>query len=230
MPQRKSRLSSASRSSVMPSKRRVSTHRLSSYSARKRWRRASYSSFPGARPKPVLMSPRAPLEACARRVSIGRGSRCRSARMRFSARPRSGAVSAKVPSRSNRTTRTPFSFTAASPAHAVDQVVDRGIGAERVDAAERVVAHADDFAYLEPCPAAMARELRGLDELHVVVRSLGKELQHVLRADDRKGVGLEVAVDRRKKYSAAFPRELGAGAHRARRVGHVLEQLHAGDD
>ena len=29
---------------------------------------------------------------------------------------------------------------------------------------------------------------------------------------------------------AAGPRELRAGAHGARRIGHVLEQLHAGDD
>src|SRR5882724_12810013 len=101
------------------------------------------------------MRPRAPLEACARSVSMDRGARLRSARIRFSARPRSGAVSAKVPSRSNSTARTPFSLTAASPAHAVHQVVDAGVAAERVDLGERVVGHADDLAHLEPRGAAV---------------------------------------------------------------------------
>src|SRR5258705_13742907 len=99
-------------------------------------------------PNPALSRPRAPLEVCGRATSGGRGARPRSARTRLRARARSGAVSAKVPSRSNSTARTPFNFTEASPAHAVHQVVDAGIASERVDPGERVVGHADDAAYL----------------------------------------------------------------------------------
>src|SRR5882672_866223 len=126
---------------------------------------------------PALSRPRAPLEVCGRAISAGRAARPRSARTRLRARARSGAVSANVPSRSNRTARTPFSFTAASPAHAVHQIVDAGIAAERIDLGERVVRHADDLAHFQPGFAAVARELRGLDELQVIVGALGQELQ-----------------------------------------------------
>src|SRR6185312_3576029 len=63
---------------------------------------ASYPASPGLMLNPKPKRPRAPAEASVRISSNGRGGNPRAMRCRFRAYPRSGAVSASVPSRSKR--------------------------------------------------------------------------------------------------------------------------------
>src|SRR5690348_6823540 len=63
---------------------------------------ASYPASPGLMLNPRPNRPRAPAEASVRMSSNGRGENPRAMRCRFRAYPRSGAVSASVPSRSKR--------------------------------------------------------------------------------------------------------------------------------
>src|SRR2546430_3647349 len=108
--------------------------------------------------------------------------------MVFTAEARSGAVSANVPSKSNSTARVLVT-------HAAQEIVDVAVAPQPVLARERVVGHADELRAAQPGVASEARELRGLDEAQVVVRAARQQAQDVLRADDRKQIGLGVAVD-----------------------------------
>jgi hypothetical protein len=80
---------------------------------------------------------------------------------RLRAPPRSGAVSARVPSRSKRTA----SGTALCP----QQVIDVGIGADHALACEGVVTQAGDLEYFQPGVAAKLGKFRRLEEAGVVV-------------------------------------------------------------
>ncbi len=68
------------------------------------------------------------------------------------------------------------------------------------------------------------------DELGVVVRSLGQQAEDVLGAEHGEQVGFRIAVDRRDDDGAAGPDQRRAGTDRRRGIGHVLDELHAGDD
>src|SRR5262245_40164335 len=103
--------------------------------------------------------PRAPAEANGRMRSTAIGSRPCSSRSRFIAAARSPAVSAKVPSRSNRTALVPDT---------ADEVIDVGIRAEAVLLGDRVVRHADHLFGAQSRLAAPAAQLRGTDEALVV--------------------------------------------------------------
>src|SRR5262245_60323013 len=105
-------------------------------------------------PRPAPIRPRAPAEACGRSSSSGISANPFAARKRLSARDRSAAVSASVPSKSNRT----------ALAGTAEGIVDVAILAQAVLLRERVVGHALEFHRLEPGVAAPARELRGPDE------------------------------------------------------------------
>ena len=70
----------------------------------------------------------------------------------------------------------------------------------------------------------------GVQEFRVVVRAPGQESEDVLRRDHRQRVGLEVAADRRDHDGPAGAHERRAGRDDRSRIGHVLEQFHAGDD
>src|SRR5260221_13342988 len=101
-------------------------------------------------PSPAPISPRAPEEAWGRSSCSGRSARPGAARRRFSARDRSAAVSASVPSKSKRT----------ALAGTAERVVDVAVVAKAVLIAERVIGHALQFERIEPRLAAPARELR----------------------------------------------------------------------
>src|SRR5260221_7716883 len=172
-------------------------------------------------PKPACTRPRAPAEANGLSFSIASGCRPCSTRSRFTAAARSGAVSAKVPSRSNSTARSKLT-------HASQEVVDAAVRAKPVLRGNRGVGHAEHLVDAKAARAAPAREFRGLDEAQVVVRALGQQAQQILCADDRKKVGLRIAVEGGEEYLPAGPHQLRAGVDHARGLGHVLEQLHAG--
>src|SRR5258705_2651979 len=143
-------------------------------------------------PKLAASMPRAPAEAKGRRRSTGIGWRPCSMRSRLTAAARSGAVSANVPSRSNKTARPVLlRLTNAS-----QQIVDVAIWAEAVALSDRVVGHADQLVGPQPARAAIARELGGLDEALVVVRALRQEAKQVLGADHGEEIGLRIAVER----------------------------------
>src|SRR5262245_46205778 len=108
-------------------------------------------------PKPATISPRAPAEAYWRSFSSGISGLPRAVRRRFSARTRSAAVSASVPSKSKRTALLRIVRAAKS-------VVDVAVLAQAVLLRERVVGHALELERLEAGVAAPVRELRGLDE------------------------------------------------------------------
>src|SRR5687767_2422966 len=174
-------------------------------------------------PKAACTRPRAPAEANGRRRSIGSGSWPCSVSMRFTAAARSGAVSASVPSKSNRTARLDI-------AAAAQKIVDVAVAPEPIALADRVVGHADELLGPQPAGAGVARELGGLDEAQIVVRAPGQKLQHVLGADDREEVGLGIAVDGGKEYLPARAHEARAGRDHALGLRHMLQQLHARDD
>src|SRR6185436_1062749 len=174
-------------------------------------------------PSPASSRPRAPEEAYGRRFSSGMSARPRATRRQLSARDRSAAVSASVPSKSKSTALVVIP-------DAAERIVDAAVFAQAVLVRHRVVGHALEFDRLQPRIAAPARQFRRLDEARIVVRPLGKHLQQVLRADHREQVGLRIAVDGGEKNMAAGFHELGAGGHRARGPGHVFEQFHAGHD
>src|SRR5258706_3255738 len=127
-------------------------------------------------PKLAASMPRAPAEAKGRGRSTGMGSRPCSRRRRLTAAARSGAVSANVPSRSNRTARPDLlRLTNAS-----QQVVDVAVRAEPVAPGDGVVGHADQLVRPQPARAAIARELGGLAAAQGVVRALRQEAEQVL--------------------------------------------------
>src|SRR5512143_375759 len=184
----------------------------------------------GCRSKPTPSRPRAPCEACGRTSSSLSGGRPWRARCRLSAWPRSGAVSTRLPSRSNRTARMFSSFTVSIPPSRRHQVVDVGIGFQLVDLGQRVVGQADELLGVESGFARHAGELGGLDELGVVVGSARQELEDVFGADDGEQVALGVAVERREEHPAARLDQPGAGGNDGGGIGYVLEHFHAGDD
>src|SRR5690349_8904747 len=147
-------------------------------------------------PKPSRSRPRAPIDAYGRTVAASSGASPRSIRMRFTAAARSGAVSANVPSKSKST-----AFTAelrVKRRSARDS--SRRYRAQAVALRDRVVGHTDQLLGTQCGIAGIARELRGLDEAHVVVRAAGQQAQDVLGADHREEVGLRIAVDRREEH------------------------------
>src|SRR5687767_4012243 len=141
--------------------------------------------------KPMRNSPRAPVDVTGRVSSTDTGGRPRAARMALTARARSGAVSAKVPSRSKRT-------------------------ASIISAREGVVAHAGHAGHGQRGLAAHCADLGGLEELRVIVRAARQEPENVLCADNREKIRLRIAVDRREKNPAAGSYEIAARAHRRR--------------
>src|SRR5471032_1383535 len=119
--------------------------------------------------------PRAPFETWGRTVSRATGARPRFSSIKFTVCARSGAVSARVPSRSKRTA----SITAGP-----EEIVHVHVAAQRIGLRERIVGHAGEVGDGEPRGAAGPRKLRGPDETRVLVGALGQESQHVLGADD----------------------------------------------
>src|SRR3569833_1272937 len=192
-PQARPRCSSASSNSRMPGKGREWRQMLSAYSCRNSSRMDAKCGSSGCRSKPRPSWPRAPCEACGRMTSSASGGSPWRARCRLSAWPRSGAVSTRVPSRSNRTARMFSSFTALLPPARRHQVVDVGVGFQLVDLGQRVVGHAEQFLGVEPGFARHAGKLGGLDELGVVVRAARQQLEDVFGADDGEEIALGVA-------------------------------------
>src|SRR5689334_6361084 len=94
--------------------------------------------------------------------------------MVLTAAARSGAVSANVPSKSNN--------AALLVTHAAEEVVHVAVRFQFVALGERVVGHADQLRHPQARVASEARELGGLDESLVIVRSLRQQAQDVLRA------------------------------------------------
>ena len=82
----------------------------------------------------------------------------------------------------------------------------------------------------QPGVAAHRGELGRLDELRVVVRAARQQPQHVLGADHREQIRLRIAVDASRKNTWPPGFTSSRTPAPSRRVGHVLEQLHAGDD
>src|SRR5690349_6436710 len=101
-------------------------------------------------PKPACSRPRAPAEAMGRTFSIGSSASPRFFRIRLTARPRSAAVSASVPSKSKRTALAGI-FAAA------EQVIHIAVVAQAVHLGDRVVGHALELDRLEAGVAAPAR-------------------------------------------------------------------------
>src|SRR3954465_4593945 len=95
------------------------------------------------------------------------GARPRSMRMALTAAARSGAVSAKVPSKSNS--------AALLVTRAAQEIVDVAVRFQPIALAERVVGHADQLRGAQARIACEARELGGLDEALVVMRSLWQQ-------------------------------------------------------
>src|SRR3954468_1251857 len=120
------------------------------------------SAWSGVMPKAMPSMPRAPAPHMGRYASSGNEGRPRATRIWSAAPPRSGALSIRVPSRSNSTARTPRN-TSGLPGR--DEVVHRRVAAEPVALAERVVAEAARGLRLEPAGAAVAGEFGRADEL-----------------------------------------------------------------
>ena len=119
--------------------------------------------------------------------------------------------------------------TGSGGAGAGYQVVHAGVLVQRVDLRQRVVAHAFHRIQLQAGVAdGLAEFCRG-DELGVVVRALGQQLQQVFRAYYRKQVGLQVAVQRGKEHLAAWFHQRSAGFDDGGGVGYVFQHFHAGD-
>src|SRR3979490_140771 len=116
--------------------------------------------------------PRAPCEANGRKAARGSGGNARSARTRFKALPRSGAVSASVPSRSKRTASTGngAGFIALFMAAEGGDVVHCRVRSEPVDACERVIGHARDRIDLHAGGTRERRDFGGLEEARVFMR------------------------------------------------------------
>src|SRR3989442_13322257 len=134
----------------------------------------------------------------------------RSTRRRLIAAARSGAVSAKVPSKSNSTAR-------LGVTQAAQKIIYVAIPSQAILPGDRVVGHADQLLGAQAAVAAPVRELRGLHEAQVVVRAFRQQLQDVLGADHGEQVGLGIAVDGREEYLPAGPYQPRARRHHARR-------------
>src|SRR5437879_1421555 len=106
----------------------------------------------------------------------------RSLRMRLMAAARSGAVSAKVPSRSS--TAALAGRLLVTPA--AQKVIDVAIAPEPIALGQWVVGHADELGRAQARGTGKARELRGLDEAQVIVRAARQQAQQVLGADHRE--------------------------------------------
>src|SRR5258705_12942912 len=135
--------------------------------------------------------------------------------MALTAAARSGAVSANVPSKSNS--------AALLVTQTTQEIVDVAVGFQPVALGERVVGHADQLRGAQARVARKARELGGLDEALVVVRSLGEEPQHVFGADHREEIRLRIAVDGGEKYLAAGTHQACAGRDHRRRLRRLVQ-------
>src|SRR5262249_14233319 len=161
-------------------------------------------------------------------VSRGSGASPRSARTRLTAAARSPAVSASVPSRSNRTARTHSgAIVVASGVILVattkrGDVVDRRIPTERVASRERVIGHADYRVDFEFRLAGMSCKLRRLQEPRVVVCSTGQQPQCVLCAKNRQEIGFGVAVDGRENQQPTRLGETRTRSDSGAGMGNVL--------
>src|ERR1700694_3119996 len=94
----------------------------------------------------------------------------RSSRRRLIAAARSGAVSARVPSKSNSTAR-------LGVTEAAQQIVGVALLSQPILPGDGVVGHADQLVGAQAAVAAPARELRRLHEAQVVVSAFRQPLQ-----------------------------------------------------
>src|SRR5690554_7568277 len=106
---------------------------------------------------------RAPLDTEGRICSAASGSRLWSWRNWFRQRMKSGAVSIRVPSRSNSTAEGFWSVFTNIPR--VHQVVDVYITAEFVAFGDGVIGHAGKLAHVQPGVAQIVRHFRRPDKL-----------------------------------------------------------------
>ncbi len=120
--------------------------------------------------------------------------------------------------------------TSRAGANAMGNVVDVDTGAQAETPRQRVVVQAGQRTQLEACATGPGVELRGTYETGVVVGAAGQQPEHVLGADDGEQPGLGVAVDGGEVDRSLRSGETRAGRHGGARIGHVLEQLHTGDD
>src|SRR2546428_808342 len=129
-------------------------------------------------PKPMRRSPRAPIEAYGRTACGANGFMARSLRMRLMAAARSGAVSAKVPSKSNSAARAGRLLLT----HAAQEIVDVAVASEPVALRQRVVGHADQLGDAQ-------RFLREVD-----TRDLGAAAGHRFAEDAAAAAHIEHAL------------------------------------
>src|SRR5690554_5922119 len=227
MPQGMPRASRFASSESMPSNRVVSTATPASYRSRKAVCFSTQPSCSGSSPKPTRIMALAPLDTEGRICSAASGSRLWSWRSWFRQRMKSGAVSIRVPSRSNSTAEGFWSVFTNIPR--VHQVVDVDITAQLVAFGDGVVGHTGKLAHVQPGVAQVVGHFRGPDELLPLVGALGQHVQHVFRAHNGKQEGLRVAVDGRHKQVAARAQHGRARLDDRARVRNVLQHFQAGD-
>src|SRR5690242_3079214 len=131
---------------------------------------AAKSGWSVPMPKAATIMPRAPWETCGRTFSMATAFFPRLASMVFTVSAMSGAVSARVPSRSKRT---------ASSTHGPQQVVHVHVPSQRIHFREGIVGYAGEVGDLEAGFAARPGKLRRTDEACVFVRALRQKIQHV---------------------------------------------------
>src|SRR5450432_2482871 len=103
-----------------------------------------------------------------------------SARSAFSAPTISGAVSSKVPSRSNNTAASAMS----GGTFEVRKIVDVGVRREGKRAGKWVVCDTGQIGESQPRLAAPTGQFRGADEFQILVRTSGQHAGDVFRAEN----------------------------------------------
>src|SRR5690554_4526199 len=169
----------------------------------------------------------APLDTEGRICSAASGSRLWSWRSWFRQRMKSGAVSIRVPSRSNSTAEGFWSVFTNIPR--VHQVVYVDITAQLVAFGDGVVGHTGKLAHVQPGVAQVVGHFRGPDELLPLVGALGQHVQHVFRAHNGKQEGLRVTVDGRHKQVPARAQHGGTRLDDRGRVRNVFQHFQAGN-